>query len=315
MTINPSQQQKPYAVIIGGANMDICGAPSFQLQLNDSNPGKITSSPGGVARNIAENIARLGIDSRLVAAIGGDHFGILLLQQGQVVGINMDAVLRVETVNTSTYLSVLDNDGDMRLAINDMSIVDHLTPEYLQMCEQSITLANVIIVDTNVSEKSLAYLTETYKEKHLIVDTVSAVKAVKIKPYLKGVHTLKANKLEAEALCGFKDDFVKMANWLHDQGVKRLYITLGADGVFYSEKNEHGTVSLKKHQNIVKNANGAGDAFVAGIAYAYLQSWSMIKTVHFALSAANVALAHSSTINPAMSVAEVNKIMEKEYGS
>ncbi|MGY8794759.1 MAG: PfkB family carbohydrate kinase, partial [Woeseiales bacterium] len=85
---------KPFSVVVGGANMDICGAPSSNLRLQDSNPGKVTSSPGGVARNIAENLARLGIDCRLIAAIGTDHHGDLLVKQGEAAGIDMRYVLR-----------------------------------------------------------------------------------------------------------------------------------------------------------------------------------------------------------------------------
>ena len=151
----------PYAVVIGGANVDICGAPKGTLITCDSNIGSVTTSPGGVARNIAENLSLLGIESRLIAAIGCDHYGDLLLSNGQKSGINMEHSLRLEDMNTSTYLSVLNNDGDMLVAINDMGIVDHLDANYLRDHEHMIKQANCIIIDANLSEDTLAYLMKT----------------------------------------------------------------------------------------------------------------------------------------------------------
>lgn len=309
----------PFAVVIGGANMDICGASTDRLRLQDSNPGAVTSSPGGVARNIAENLARLGVDCRLIAAIGADHHGDLLLQQGQAAGIDMRYVLQLEAEQTSTYISVLDDAGDMLVGINDMSIVDQLRPERLQVHEQMLKQASVIIADTNLCEESLAYLGGTCIDQPLVVDTVSVAKAIRIKPYLDTVHTLKASRIEAEALSGISSptnrQLPKVAAWLHERGVARVFITLGPAGVFYSDTDKQGLVSPHKNAGKVKNANGAGDAFAAGIAYAWLQRWELIDSVRFAISAANVALSHRATINPSMSAATVNRIREAQYGA
>ena len=307
----------PFTVVIGGANMDICGAPAGKLRMQDSNPGTVNSSPGGVARNIAENLARLGADCRLIAAVGADHHGDLLLQQGQSAGIDMRYMLQLDAVQTSTYVSVLDESGDMLVAINDMSIVDELRPEHLQAHEPMLRQASLIIADTNLRDESLAYLCGTFNEQTLFIDTVSAAKAARIKPYLDTVHTLKASRSEAEELCGIRAATNKrlpgMADWFHDRGVERVFITLGSNGVFYSDANERGIEEAGVSSERVENASGAGDAFVAGIAYAWLKQWPLVKSTRFAVSAANVALSHRSTINPVMSTAAVNRIYEARY--
>ena len=66
--------------VVGGANMDIGGFPDGRLRLEDSNPGRVHLSVGGVGRNIAENAARLGLDVSLISAIGGDPNGRMLLE-------------------------------------------------------------------------------------------------------------------------------------------------------------------------------------------------------------------------------------------
>jgi pseudouridine kinase len=308
---------KPFTVVIGGANMDICGAPAAKLHMRDSNPGTVNSSPGGVARNIAENLARLGADCRLIAAVGNDKHGDLLLEQGKAAGIDMRYMLRLEAAQTSTYVSVLDNAGDMLIAINDMSIMDKIKPEQLQAHEQMLKQARLIIADTNLDDTALAYLGGTFVAQPLFVDTVSTAKATRIKPYLDTVHTLKASRMEAETLSGMsattKKKLPGIANWFHDRGVERVFITLGTDGVFYSSAGEQGLEKVGKTADGVTNASGAGDAFVAGMAYSWLRQWPLVKSVRFAMSAANVALSHRSTINPGMSTAAVNRIYAAQY--
>ena len=120
-----------YAVVIGGANMDILGRPLNSLQVGDSNPGSVTCSPGGVGRNIAENLARLGSQTRLISAIGKDTYGQMIMNQCQQAGIDMKGCLQLNDANTSTYLSVLDGDSDMHVAINDMAILERLSVEVL----------------------------------------------------------------------------------------------------------------------------------------------------------------------------------------
>lgn len=309
----------PFAVVAGGANMDICGRSATGLRLKDSNPGTVTSSPGGVARNIAENLARLGVDCRLIAAIGADHHGDLLLQQAQAAGIDTRFVLQLESEQTSTYLSVLDDTGDMLVGINDMSIADQLRPERLQVHEPMLKQASVIIADTNLCEESLAYLGGTCVEQPLFVDTVSVAKAARIRSCLDTVHTLKASRIEAEALSGIESptnkQLSKIAAWLHERGVNRVFITLGPAGVFYSDGDTQGLEGPQKNAGKVENANGAGDAFAAGITYAWLQRWQLNESVRFAMSAANVALSHRATINPAMSAATVTRICETQYSA
>ena len=225
----------PFVVVAGGANMDICAAPAGKLHLQDSNPGTVVTSPGGVARNIAENLARLGVDCRLIAAVGADHHGDLLLQQGRAAGIDMSAVLRLDSAPTSTYVSMLDESGDMHVAVNDMSIVETLQPERLRAHEKLLRQASVVVIDTNLPDASLRYLCELPGDRPLFVDAVSAAKAPRICPYLAAVHTLKAGNVEAEAISGLRcrteRQLSKAAQWFHREGTQNVFISLGDKGI------------------------------------------------------------------------------------
>ena len=307
----------PFVVVAGGANMDICAAPAAKLRLQDSNPGTVVTSPGGVARNIAENLARLGIDCRLIAAVGADHHGDLLLQQGLAAGIDMSAVLRLDHVATSTYVSMLDDSGDMHAAVNDMSIVESLQPDLLRTHDRMLRQANMLIIDTNLPDASLEYLSNLPGDRPLLVDTVSVAKAPKIRPYLSAVHTIKAGASEAEVIadlrCRTERQLAKAARWFHEQGTQNVFISLGDKGVFYSDGEQTGLEPVPDADPDVTNANGAGDALFAGLAYGWLENWTLMETIRFAMSAAGVTMSHRSTINPDLSRSLVLKHAAEVY--
>ncbi len=245
--------ENPFAVVIGGANMDILGRPASKLRVGDSNPGSVSCSPGGVGRNIAENLARLGSDTRLVTAVGKDAYGEMITAQCRQAGVDMGNSLQFEDAVTSTYLSVLDGDADMHVAINDMAILERLGPEVLKGLEDMLRRAELLVLDTNLSEAALSYLLSNFPQVPVFIDTVSCVKAMKIKPYLNAIHTLKPNLKEAEHLSGIemrsKEDLSTIANWFHDQGVKRIFLSMGSEGVFVSDGGESQMVERQAGGN------------------------------------------------------------------
>ena len=101
----------------------------------------------------------------------------------------------------------------------------------------------------------------------------------------------------------------KAAAVLHEKGVKRLFISLGAEGVFYSDGVTSGISPSPKAQ--VVSATGAGDAFIAGLAYAYVKEQTIEETVKTASAAAMIAIAHENTINPNMSEDLLFKVMKE----
>jgi len=303
----------PYAVVIGAANIDILGCSHRKLQPSDSNPGSISYSSGGVGRNIAENLARLGSDTRLISVVGKDTFGQLIVEQCQQAGVDTTNILQLNNVPTSAYLSVLNDQNDLHVAINDMAILDHLTVDTLKSHHNTLQQAKLLVIDTNLPDQVLAFLFSNYPSIPRFVDTVSCNKALRIKPWLSAIHTLKPNLAEAEALSGIKAktqaDLHELTHWFHHQGVGRVFLSLGADGVFYSDKNDHFITPALPATMV--NANGAGDAFMAGLAHAYVQDWPRDKTLQFAMAASVLALSDLATINPAISETSVNRLIKE----
>lgn len=295
----------PFIVVVGGANIDVHGRPARALALEDSNPGSVTTSPGGVGRNVAENLARLGAEVRLISVVGNDHHGRMLLDHGRASGIDMQHVLISDSAPTSTYLSVLDRGGDMHVAVNDMAVIDELDAAALRPHRAILNQAELVIADTNLPAESLAWLSESVGETPLFVDAVSAIKAPRIEAHLASVHTLKCNQAEAETLSGgtarTKQDRARLAQWFHSRGVERLFVTLGRRGVFYSVPDASGTEKPKGIRSPARNTGGAGDAFLAGLSLAWIEERPLLDSVRFALAAAELTVAEDTTSSAGIS--------------
>ena len=204
----------------------------------------------------------------------------------------------------------------MLVAINDMSITEHITPAFLRQHQDFICGAAVIVVDCNISESALAWLMENSGSTPIFVDPVSAWKCVKISQHLGRIHTLKPNRIEAETLSGIAlsgtDDVARVADWFHHHGLKRLVLSMGGDGVYYSERDgERGWSAPLKTQ--VVNVTGAGDAMMAGLACCWLDGCSFSQAVKFAQGCSSLALSSEFTNNHELSYANVKKVVEKEY--
>jgi pseudouridine kinase len=291
-----------YAAVVGGVNMDIGGRANGALVAADSNPGTVTMSLGGVGRNIAHNLTLLGADVRMLTAFGDDLYGQKIASSCTELGIDMSHALRLPGESTSTYLYIAAPDGEMAMAISDMSVCERIDGEYLASNLPTLQNARVVVADANIPAQSLQYLAENCLCP-LFVDPVSTVKAEKIRPILHKIHTLKPNRLEAELLSGVpirdKADVAKAAAVLLEKGVGRVFISLGADGVYAADHQQ--SAWLKNLPGNMVNTTGCGDAFMAALVWSYLEGLDLEQSALAGLAAGSIAMESSQTINPNMS--------------
>ena len=308
-------KQEDYICVLGGSNMDIVGFPSKTLIPHDSNPGKVKLSLGGVGRNIAENLVHLGISTKLISAIGDDMYGKKIMEHASSIGLDMKNSMILSQRPTSTYLAILDEKGDMHSAISQMDIFDELTIDFIQSQRQVIENSRLCVIDTNMPENIINYVLNNFKNTDFFLDTVSTAKAAKVKNLIGGFHTIKPNKIEAELLSGMTiygmADLLKTSEYFLEKGVKRVFITLGEEGVFFNDGHAHKLIASPKTDVI--NATGAGDAFIAALAYCHFNNMPIEDSARFAISSAILALSYEETINPNISKEKVYKKM-KEIG-
>lgn len=288
-----------YAVVVGGVNLDIGGTPYKTMVLHDSNPGTVRMALGGVGRNIAHNLALLGVPTVLITALGEDLPARQIADSCAMLGIDLSHALRLPNAATSTYLFLTDHLGEMELAVSDMKIYDHLTPAFLESKLEVLNGAKLVVCDTNIPAESVEFLAERCTVP-VFLDTVSTAKAEKARNVLGELHTLKPNRIEAALLSGVDIvDEVSLqvaAGKLLETGLKRVFISLGGDGVLAAD--HQGLVHLPIYPGEMKNATGCGDAFMAALAWSFWRDQGLEESARAGLASAAIALAGAETINP-----------------
>ena len=289
-------------VVVGGANVDIGARPYQPLVTKDSNPGRNSFRLGGVGRNIAHNLSLLGVEVSLLTAIGEDIHGAFILDGCRKNGIQTDAVFVCPDIETSSYLFITDEKGEMQLAVSDMEICNKITPDYLKAHEDLLQSAPVVVADCNLPAETLAYLAETISAP-LFVDPVSTVKAKRTAPVLSRIHTLKPNQLEAEMLSGVfvrsARDAMAAGKKLLESGVQHVFLSMGEEGIVAMTKDE--TIALSNPPTQILDTTGCGDAFMAALVWAHLKDLSLRDTAEAALHAASITMESHFTISEKMS--------------
>lgn len=303
-------KNKGYVVVIGAANIDIGGTPYKTLIPGDSNPGIVKMSCGGVGRNIAHNLALLGVDVKLVTAAGDDTLGKDMLAECESNGIDTSLSIVLPGAS-SVYLFINDENGEMNLALSHVDIVKSITPEYIEKIEEEINSSAAVAADCNLSKETLMKLKDICKVP-LYVDTVSVSHSDKIKGHLAGIDTLKPNLLEAEYLTDMtienEYECLEAARSLIDQGVRRVFISAGPHGIFSADKNQ--AIMADRYPADVKCTTGAGDSAMAAIIWSSLNNEEdIVFPARAANAAASATISVDPTIHPEMSGELIENIM------
>ena len=305
--------KRPYAAVIGGINLDICGRSAQKLIPEDSNPGTVTMSPGGVGRNIAHNLRLLGVETVFVTALGGDAWSSQAEQDCRALGMNLDYAVHVPEGTISIYLFLTEPDGNMALALSDTEIAEAVTPEVLTERLEMLCGASAVVLDANLSEKSIHWVAE-HVTAPLFVDPVSVRKADKLRPVLGRFHTLKPNRIEAEHLTGIaihdRESLFAAADCLLETGLRRAVISLGSAGALLAEGSER--ILLPCYPAKLVDVTGGGDAMMAALVYGYLSGRTFKESGAYALAAGAMAVSCGVTNNPDLSASALEKIVKGE---
>lgn len=282
-------------MIIGGVSVDLMGQATASLRSQDSNPGTVTLSFGGVGRNIAENIARLKSAVTLISVFGEDVLGHLCFDACQEAGINVThAVFAPQP--TSAYLAILDQSGDMALAISDNSILSHLKYETIEPQLVEMTEEDVLVLESNLSEDLIATI---LTQKHCIIacDPISTRKAEKFRSHLHQIDIFKPNVLEAEIYVGYQlksdADFLKALHYFRSKGISEIIISAAEKGIYASMNNDY--FHLQSVIITPQNVTGAGDAFM-GSYLVFRQSEPFQKSLELAYATAILTLQSKATV-------------------
>ncbi|MEX2123654.1 MAG: carbohydrate kinase family protein [Woeseia sp.] len=292
---------------IGGMTLD----STLKLQepgiTGTSNPVRSRRTRGGVARNVAENLARLSVSCKLISIVGNDEAGRTVLQDTARQDVDTGLVQKSLREATGTCSRAMQPDGELFVGFADMGICDLMGRNFIQSRWLQIASAALVFADTNLPAESLSYLITGCREHGLtlVLDAVSASKARKLPLNLHGVDMLFCNTGEARAMLG--DDIAKdvegMARALCRRGAASTIVTAGADGIAFA--NEGRCIALPASTTQVVDVSGAGDALVAGTLYGRLMDYNPVTSLQIGLNAAGMTIACEDCNCPDLSVEAV----------
>lgn len=275
-------------VVVGGANLDLKARTTAAVVPGTSNPGTLATSPGGVGRNVAENLARLGTPTVLVAALGSDRFGDDLLDATAAAGVDVSHVRTVPGA-TGTYLAVLDASGDLAVGVSDMAATATLAPEHLDA--YLIAGAALVVLDGNLRADTLerAWALASAAGVRVVIDPVSVPKAAVVAPLIgeRPLWCVTPNTGELAALGGSVAD-------LHGRGVELVWVRRGAEGSLLSGPD--GEVELPSVPGEVVDVTGAGDAMLAAFCHALLGGAAPADAAAYGHAAAALTVASPQTV-------------------
>lgn len=286
-----------HVLVIGAANFDIQGWMDKPL----STQGRVHSAVGGVARNIAENLARLGVPTVLLSAVGADGAGHRLLLQATNAGIDTSYVLIDPDGRTGACLVTLDEKGEIQTTIKDLGIINQITPRFLNDRRRLFRDAWLVMVDANLSPQALDTLFRLAQryQTPVCADPTSPALAAKFKPFLKQLHMITPNQAEAAVLLDDKpvkseSQSIHAAKRLVALGVDIVVITMAERGVCYATSNENGRVPALQIK--VVDLSGAGAALSAAIIFGLLEDFSVNEAVRLGVSAAALTIQSCETV-------------------
>lgn len=288
---------------IGGITMD----RTLQLKddgiLGTSNPALSFHNRGGVARNVAENLARLSVSCKLLALVGNDEAGTSIVRETSQVGVDTSLVGISQGQNTGSYTAVMSADGELYLGVADLEICEEMDTDFIGRNWSQIAGAQLVFTDTNISSDALRYLLERCHDtgKKLFLDPVSVPKSEKLPSSLNGVDTLVCDVQEARAILGAKHKKTNMAQLssaLLERGPINVVINAAEKGLYLADSSDSQFLDALEAE--VVDVSGGGEALVAGIMFGRTLDLSLVECCQLGMLAGNMALASVERCSPAL---------------
>lgn len=299
-----------HVVVIGAAGLDMKVHPrETALELGTSNPAEISWAWGGVARNVAENLARLGADVQLITAVGDDAWGHALLAHMHEIGIDTEASIISDEQPTASYVALHHKNRKLWVGFDDMDVIREITPGHIYQLRALFRRADMVCIDANLSARSLETLfrlTSKY-DVPVVADPTSALLAHRLHPYLPELAAFTPDKEEAQAILAeeLEDEeaISHGARRLVQLGVDLAIITLGAEGLYYATSEESGRIAALPTK--IVDLTGAGDALTAAVAYGLLEGVSPGEAVRLGMAAAALTISCRETTCPWLSLEDL----------
>uniref|UniRef100_A0A663EFY4 Carbohydrate kinase PfkB domain-containing protein n=1 Tax=Aquila chrysaetos chrysaetos TaxID=223781 RepID=A0A663EFY4_AQUCH len=337
----------PQPVVIGGINVDFIAKAQKPVILGggQTNAGRVRRTFGGVGRNLADCLSRLGRTPLFLSSVGKDEHSESILHYCH--HMDMSAVLQLEGKSTATYCAVITSAGELSVGLGDMDIHHQITEQYVSQFKENLCQAPLVCIDGNVPLSTIQYVCQLAREHQLAVCYEPTDENKASKPFLsdswKALTYISPNLQELRAISrtlgnplpadlpSRLEDVVQTAMALARPLLAHLrcvVVTLGAHGVLLCGKSLGGSISLRPgaHEQTaaaslcathypaihisreeIVNVSGAGDSLMAGILAGMLAKHDTDTCVRMGLLAASLSLRSYEPISPEISISSVSQ--------
>lgn len=294
-------------LVIGSALLDIRVTTHHLIQSDDPQLGQINTRVHGVARNIAENLARLEVDTVLLSAVANNDIGQHLLTQTTQSGVDCDYVLRVDDMQNASTLTLKTRAGTPITVINDYDIMDFVDTDYLLENESLFQDAALIVIDATLTTDALDTLFELASRYNVRVcaDPTSPLLASKLCDYIPNLYLVVPNASETAALCPSgesainRESAIQTARTLVALGADIAVVTLGEMGLAYADHSGGGYI--RAVQTEIVDTTGAGDALSGAVIFGILNDVPVDEAMRLGVTAASLTLESAETVMPTLS--------------
>ena len=297
---------KPRIACIGGANIDKTARCTGEVVWGSSNPVRVETAPGGVALNVAANLAALGCEVTFAGAIGRDAEGERLVASLAQAGVDTSHTAR-PNLATANYTALLDGSGELRVGLADMDIYETLTPAHCAELARRLSDWPVWLVDANVPQAGLEALLNTSGGHRVFAAAVSPAKSRRLLPFLDRLDGIFANRAEASALTGgaveSEEDALTAARVLCEGGAERAFVTMGELGAVAATVD--GAKRWSAPATKVRDVNGAGDGFAAGVIEAPARGGTLDDAMAQGLALASLMVEGDGAVPPGINTQRV----------
>ncbi len=307
--------------VVGASNIDIIARSNAPVIAADSNVGTVEKAPGGVGRNIAFALNALGFDVSMLTAIADDENGRMIADGMEKAGIRLCiAPFDGRQYSTGVYCCIMDGDGSLVCAVNDMRINEKISPALIAEHKDDLESCDYVVFDANLAPETIKAIAST--DTRLVADCVSSIKAPKLNDVLERLYLLKANFIEACTLAGTEglepdeEGLQTVMEALVAKGLRRAIISLGRKGAFCYEVSGTGTrgvdAPVLENLNVV-STNGCGDVLLSGFLRAMAEGFPIEDSLYYGQAASGINSESMEAVSPALNFENVKKKVEESY--
>ena len=307
--------------VVGASNVDIIARSDAPVIAADSNVGTVEKASGGVGRNIAFALKALGFDVSMLTAIANDENGRMIADGMEKAGIKLCAEpFDCREYRTGVYCCIMDGDGSLVCAVNDMRINEKISPELVAEHKDVMEACDYVVFDANLPPETIKAISSI--DTKLVADCVSSIKAPKLNDVMERLYLLKANFIEACTLAGTEglepdsEGLQAVMEALVAKGLRRAIISLGRKGAFCYEVSGTGTrgfdAPVLENLNVV-STNGCGDVLLSGFLRAMAEGFPIEDALYYGQAASGINSESMEAVNPDLNFENVRKKVEESY--